>query len=331
MNKIPKIDLHLHFDGSIPPEVLCELANQRNVAIPGESLEGYKAYLKDTKNCKSLVEYLDRFDFPIAILQDEEAIIRCMEALIELLDKQGLVYAEIRFAPQFSTHKGLTQEQALLAILKAIENKKKDCQIHIEVICCLMNFGDVTLNEKANWETIDLVEKYLGKGVVLLDIAGAEGKNMNDFRKFFENAKSRNIPYIIHAGEAGDANNVHLALEMGAKRIGHGVRSIEDVEVVKELAMSKTPIEVCISSNIDCFVFDSFKNHPIKTLQDSGVVITINTDNMMFSNTTLDEEYEILKSTFGYTDEDIIRFNKKSLDVAACSEKVKAKISEYFN
>lgn len=329
MVDIPKIDLHCHFDGSIPPEVLCDLASSRNIEIPGGSLEGYRLYLKETKNCKSLVEYLERFDFPIAILQDEEAIIKCMEALIENLDKQGLVYCEIRFAPQHHTKQGLSQEDVLKALLQAIKNKKDSCKIHIELICCMMNFGDVTLNEKQNWETIDLVEKYLHRGVVLLDIAGAEGKNMLDFEKFFIRAREKNIPFIIHAGEAGDSNNVRLALEFGALRIGHGVRSIENLDVVQELIDTKTPIEVCISSNIDCFVFN-LEQHPIKKLKDAGVMITINTDNMMFSNTTLDHEYELLMNGFGITRQELIDFNLNSLHAAACDDVIKQRLSKLF-
>lgn len=330
MVDIPKIDLHCHFDGSIPPEILCDLAKLRKIEIPGGSLEGYRLYLKETKNCKSLVEYLERFDFPIAILQDKEAIIKCMEALIENLDKQGLIYVEVRYAPQHHTKGGLTQEDSLKAILEAIENKKKDCRVHVEVICCLMNYGDESINEEENYQTINLVEKYLNKGVVLLDIAGAEGTNMSDFEKYFVLAKEKKIPYIIHAGEAGDAHNVHLALQMGAKRIGHGVRSIEDDQVVQELIDSQIPIEVCITSNIDCFVFDSYEHHPVKILKDRGVLITINTDNMMFSNTTLDYEYEILMKYFGMSKEDLIEFNRNSLRFAACSDSVKLELNKYF-
>ncbi|MEG0168646.1 adenosine deaminase [Anaerorhabdus sp.] len=329
--KIPKIDLHCHLDGSIPPEVLCELAQSRNIKIPGGSLDGYKAYLKDTLNCKSLVEYLERFDFPIGILQDEEAIIKATCALIEMLDHQGLVYVELRFAPQQHTKNGLSQEEVLQAVLKAVNMLKDKCQIHVELILCMMNYTDASINMSANMETVNLAKQYLGKGVVLLDIAGAEGNNMMDFEPLFRHAKSIGLPYIIHAGEAGPALNVHQALKLGAKRIGHGVRSIEDLNVVQELVDTQVPIEVCISSNLNCFVFDEAVHHPIKTLQDKGVLITINTDNMMFSNTTLEQEYEILKSTFGYTDEDLIQFNKNSLMVAACDEEVKQKINHYFN
>lgn len=328
---IPKIDLHCHIDGSIPPEILCELALERNIAIPGGSLNGYKDYLKNTLNCKSLVEYLERFDFPIAVLQDEQALIRATSSLIEMLDQQGLVYVELRFAPQQHVKKGLSQEEVLLAVLKAIEIMKNKCSIHVEIILCMMNYGNEKVNHDENLETVYLVKKYLNKGVVLLDIAGAEGSNMMDFKELFEVAKTLDLPYTIHAGEAGSAINVHQAISLGAKRIGHGVRSVEDDSVVQELIDTQIPIEVCISSNLNCFIFDNIMNHPLKTLYEKGVLITINTDNMMFSNTTLDREYELIKSQFNFSDDDMIAFNLNSLNVAACSEDNKAKIkNQYF-
>ncbi len=327
---LPKIDLHCHLDGSCPPDILCELALERNIPIPNGSLLGYTQYLEDTLNCKSLVEYLQRFDFPISILQDKEALVKATRAVIKMLDQQGLIYVELRFAPQQHTHLHLSQEEALQAVLEGVEKERQESKIHVEIICCLMNYGDVAINEEANYETIDLVSKYLNKGVVLLDIAGAEGSNMMDFEKFFILASKKKIPYIIHAGEAGPASNVHQAIMLGASRIGHGVRSIEDNSVVNELIQRQIPIECCISSNLNCFVYNDIQSHPIRKLFDQGVIITINTDNMMFSNTTLDKEYEILQKEFMFTFDDLLKFNYQSLCAAACSEEVKTYLKRLY-
>ena len=296
------IDLHLHLDGSLPVETVIKLAKMQNIKLPTNDIEKLKyEYLMVNKDCKDLTEYLERFDLPLSVMQSKESIKICVEDLLNELKKQSLLYVEIRFAPQLHMRNGLTQREV---IESAIEGLKGVEGIKANLILCCMR-GDK--NEKENRETVYLTKEFLGKGVCALDLAGAEAIFLTkEFADLFVLANLLELPYTIHAGEADGAESVLNAIEYGAKRIGHGVRSIESDAVIEELIENRIPIEVCPKSNFDTKTFkDMFKDYPVKKLYDKGVFVTINTDNMTVSDTTLKNEYKILMENFKFTKNDI--------------------------
>ena len=177
-----------------------------------------------------------------------------------------------------------------------------------------------------NLKTIEVAEKYLNKGVVALDLAGDEKHfKTKDYEELFKIAKEKNIPFTIHAGEADDASSVLDAISFGTKRIGHGIRIIDDDNAIGEVIKNKVTLEVCPTSNFQTKVIDSYKNHPIKRLYEKGVLITVSTDNNTVSNTTLSLEYERLKSCFGFTDKDLLTFNINAINAAFISDLEKEK------
>ena len=175
--------------------------------------------------------------------------------------------------------------------------------IKIGLILCAMR-GDNNHNE--NLETLKVLEQTFGEVVCAFDIAGAEAIfPTENFKELFEKVKSTNIPYTIHAGEAAGPESVWSAIELGAHRIGHGVRAVEDEKLVDYLAKNKIPLEVCITSNIQTKIVEKLKDHPVKYLYDKGVIITLNSDNMTVSNTNIQQERKIAKEIFGFTEEDL--------------------------
>ena len=165
-----------------------------------------------------------------------------------------------------------------------------------------------------NLKTIEVAEKYLNKGVVALDLAGDEKHfKTKDYEELFKIAKEKNIPFTIHAGEADDASSVLDAISFGAKRIGHGIRIIDDNYATSEVIKNNVTLEVCPTSNFQTKVIDSYKNHPIKKLYEKGVLITVSTDNNTVSNVSLSNEYERLKSCFDFTDKDLLTFNLNAI------------------
>ncbi len=293
------IDLHLHLDGSISVKSARELAKIENITLP-QSDAALKAALMVSEDCKDLNEYLTKFDLPCTLLQSEESIALATCNLCSELKEMGYIYAEIRFAPQKHMEKGLTQEAAVEAAIQGLKRADFNAQL---ILCCMRDGKD---NAAENLETVRLTKKYLGQGVCACDLAGAEALYKNEkYAYIFEAAKKENIPFTIHSGEALGAESVSLALDYGAKRIGHGIRAIEDMHVVKRLAEEGVPLEICPTSNINTAVFEKIEDMPIAALMEKGVVVTINADNMSVSGTNVIRELERVKEAFGFRNKDI--------------------------
>lgn len=327
----PKVDLHLHLDGSLLPEVAYELAKERKLSYGDWSFEKLREEMIITGALDSLHEYLKRFDIPIALLQDEEALERASYELMKNLAGQGLVYSEVRFAPQLHCRKGCTQRKAAEAVVRGIKKAEKEYNIHGGVLLCAMTYQTLEENQEANMETIKVAGELLGQGVVGADLAGAEGiVPMIERAPIFEEARKQNIPFTIHAGEVHIPEDVKLAIEFGARRIGHGQSCIDNDEVLKLVIDKKIPLELCLTSNIQTFVRESFEAHPLKRLYDAGVLVTMNTDNMILSNVTLDDEYDIAAKTFGFTEADFIQMNKNSIQAAFMEENLRKELLKLF-
>lgn len=314
----PKIDLHVHLDGSLNLKLAYALAQERELIAPDCSFDEFREKIVVPSTNRSLEEFLAHFDLPIAILQDEEALVLCSRELVKTLAMQGVVYTEIRFAPQLHTTKGLTQHQVVKAVIKGIRIAMcEHPQIRVGLILCMMTIGEPSVNHEANLETVRTARDFKGKGVVAVDLAGAEGITpMEGYRDCFELAREYGIPYTIHAGESGPASSVKTALELGACRIGHGGHCTEDSQVMQEIIDRKIPLELCLTSNVQCRNQPSYSDHAMKLLYDKGAVTTINTDNMTMSETNLDLEYDKAVRYLGFSREDLIHMNLNSARAA---------------
>ncbi|MEA5017965.1 MAG: adenosine deaminase [Erysipelotrichaceae bacterium] len=317
----PKVDLHFHLDGSMLPELAWELAQERNLPLPADNLEAFREFIVLTSDCKSVYDYLERFAMPTMILQDHDALKRTAYEIIKHVDKQGLAYAEIRFAPQLHTQKSLSQKDSVIAVLEGVNAALKEVKnIKIGIILCCMIAPD-NANRDANFETVALAKEFYGKGVVGLDLAGPEGfVPMKEYEELFVEYRKEGYPLTIHAGDCDGAHSVDEALNFKPTRIGHGHHCYDDMKVVQRVIDEKITLEVCITSNIQCKTQPSYKEHPIKKLYDMGVRVTLNTDNMILSNVTLDSEYEIAMRELGFTYNDLIKMNIYSIEASFMPE-----------
>lgn len=299
-----KIELHLHLDGSCDVELASKLI--------GRDVENELV----ASNAKDLSEYLERFDLPIKLLQELNNIEEFSYLLGKELEKDNVIYAEVRFCPLFHVEKHSIDE-VVEAIIRGF---KKVSTVKVNLIFCMMRHFSVEENRKV----IALTKKFLGKGVVAIDLAGDEaGFKTANFRDLFEEVKHNGIPFTIHAGEADSYGSVLSAIEFGTKRIGHGVRSIEDKKTIDKLVENAVTLEVCPTSNIDTKMVNKMSEHPIKKLVEAGVLVTINTDNRTVSNTNLENEYVLLRSEFGFTEEDFLKFNLNAINCAFIGEEEK--------
>lgn len=298
------MELHLHLDGSLRPETVWELAQQQGIELPAKTLDEVRFQMRVPEDCKTLEEYLERFDMPLMVLQEKDALERVAFELVEDLAKLGLDYAEIRFAPQLSLQKGLTQDEVTEAAIRGVKRGMEQYpSIRAGLILCCMR-GDT--NEALNLDTVETARKYLGDVVCAVDIAGAEGLYATElFRPVFDKVNEYHLPMTIHAGEAAGPDSMRTALSYGTKRIGHGVAAIQDPELIRELIEQNVTLEVCVTSNYHIKMVDRIEDHPIRKLFDAGVRVTVNSDNMTASNTNIHQEIALLKNTFGFTDAEI--------------------------
>ena len=328
MKKYALTDLHLHLDGSLSVDLVKKLAALQDMDISKDDAE-LRNMLQVSEGCRDLNEYLEKFDFPCSLMQTEIGITTAVAGLEAELAAQGLLYAEIRFAPQLHTLQGLTQAQVVTAAVKGIGQSS----LRSNLILCCMRGKD---NHAANLETIRTAKDFLGQGVCAVDLAGAEALfPTKDFADLFALAKEWGIPYTIHAGEADGPDSVYKALEFGAKRIGHGVRSLEDGALVQKLAAEGITLELCPTSNLNTSIFDSYEAYPLRRLMEAGVRVTVNTDNMTVSNTTVAAELQHMAEALQLNKEELLQLNCNAAEAAfadADTKKwLKAEIEKRFS
>ena len=293
-----RIDLHNHLDGSLPVETVLELAKMSGVALPADTVDGIRAYLTVEPDCTSLNEYLEKFAIPVSVLQTEECLEKAVYDTMKDLDARGVCYAELRFAPGQHLQRGLTQEQVTAAAVRGLNKALAELPIRGQLILCCMRGAD----EAVNRETIDVTREFLGRGVCCADLAGAEALFFTgDYKDLFAYAAARGVPYVIHAGEADGPDSMWAAIEMGAKRIGHGIAAMQDEKLMAYLKEHQIPLEVCVTSNVQTKGAASYEVHPILRMLDYGINVTMNTDNMTVSGTDLDNEANLIASRLGMT------------------------------
>ena len=308
LKNIPKVELHLHLDGSVRLDTASKLT--------GKSIEEVRSLMIAKEKCHDLNEYLTKFNLANEIMQSQENLIRIAKELVEDLKNDNVIYAEVRFAPLLHTKKGLTGEKVIEAVLLGL----KDEDLKVNLILCMMR----QFSFEDNLKTIELASKYLDKGVVAIDLAGAEALYPTaSFEKLFQIAKDKNIPFTIHAGEADGKDSILSAINFKTKRIGHGVRCIEDNETLNIIKKNNITLEVCPTSNIQTGIFENYYDHPIKKLYDMNVLVTINVDNMTVSNIDLTQEYEKLVKIFNLNIEDLKKINLNAIDAAFLTDKEK--------
>lgn len=321
------IDLHCHLDGSITVDIAKELAAIQNIELPAKSDEALLKKLSIPENCESLNDFLTCFGLPLRLLQTKEGITQAFYLVQEMFRKQGLIYLELRFAPQLHCVNGLSQEEVILAALEGL----KKSSLHTNLILCLMRSDH---NQEENLETIELAKKYLVKdeGVVAIDLAGAEALfKTKDFESPFALARKYNIPFTIHAGEADGPESVKAALDFGALRIGHGVRIAEDNELVDYVAAQNIPLEMCPNSNRQTKAVDNMSNYPLRNFLEKGIKVTINTDDPAICRTNIKNEFDYIKKMYGITEAEKKVLLLNAVDSAFCSDEYKEKMKKIIN
>lgn len=311
---IPRIDLHCHLDGSFSAEFIKQATgNQR-------SLEQLYRELEAPANCSSLTEYLTCFDLPISAIQTKENITLGVLDVLSQAANDNVKYIELRFAPNCSTSQELSLSNIYEAAIEGTKLGFEKYGIYSNIILCAMRHHDINTNIKLLHSMYD----YVGHGICALDLAGDESMFPNEnFYELFKKARDMKIPFTIHSGECGSVNNVRLAMEYGASRIGHGIALIKDLNLMKEIKKRRIGLELCPISNFQTGAWSDVDSYPLRTFLDNDLLATINTDNRTVSNTSMSKEFALSTKQLSIREEDLYTLYKNSVEISFANDNIK--------
>ncbi|MFL3044950.1 MAG: adenosine deaminase [Candidatus Neomarinimicrobiota bacterium] len=298
LQRLPKVELHCHLDGSLRIPTILDLAKQDKVILPTSNSDKLSKLLVIGKTRGSLEEYIKRFNITLSVMQTPAALRRTTYELIEDVAKENVRYIEIRYSPILHTKKGMSLGESVEAVRKGLERGRKDFGVESGIIVC----GIRNISAAASLKLADLTVRYKNKGVVGFDLAGAEENfPAKDHQEAFYMILNNNINATIHAGEAFGPSSIHQAIHhCGAHRIGHGTRLKEDKDLMNYVNDHRITLEVCLTSNWQTRSIRSLKYHPLKYYYDQGIRVTLNTDNRLMSGTTLTKEFFLAHKLFGF-------------------------------
>ncbi|KAD3515175.1 adenosine deaminase [Arthrobacter yangruifuii] len=355
VRSLPKVSLHDHLDGGLRPATIIELAAAVGHTLPSTDPAALGEWFRDSADSGSLPRYLETFDHTLAVMQTRDGLVRVAREFVEDLAADGVVYAEVRWAPEQHLQAGLSLDEAVEAVQAGIEEGVVNAEaagrfIQVGQLLTAMRHADRSM------EIAELAVRHRDSGAVGFDIAGPEdGFLPARFKDAFTYLAEHQFPVTVHAGEAAGIESIVDALVNGrALRLGHGVRIAEDIDVEFEepaaddeaevgiVSMGRVanwvrdrgiPLEVCPSSNLQTGAVASFgediETHPIDLLYQTGFAVTVNTDNRLMSSVTLTGEFELLMETFDYDLDDVLELTMNAVNAAFLPLDERAALSAY--
>ncbi|MGW0633523.1 adenosine deaminase [Streptomyces sp. NPDC002758] len=312
LRRLPKAVLHDHLDGGLRPATVVDLAAAVGHTLPTTDPDELAAWYFDAAGSGDLVRYIATFEHTLAVMQSREGLLRTAEEYVLDLAADGVVYAEVRYAPELMLTGGLTLSEVVESVQEGLAAGMQKAAaagtpVRVGTLLCGMRMFDRTR------EIAGLAVTYRDAGVVGFDIAGAEdGFPAADHLAAFEHLRGESVPFTIHAGEAHGLPSIHQALQLcGAQRIGHGVRLTEDIVDGKLGRLAgwvrdrRIALEMCPTSNLQTGCATSIAEHPITALKDLGFRVTLNTDNRLVSGTTMTREMSLLVEQAGWSLDDL--------------------------
>src|SRR5580704_2286270 len=330
---VPKVLLHDHLDGGLCPRTVLELALQTGYqGLPADNEEELTQRLTEGAHRGHLEIYLDAFRHTVAVMQTPEALRRVAAECAEDLAADGVIYAEVRFAPELHTERGLSLDEVVQAVLDGFRDGSTKRPIRVYALLTAMRTAARSL------EIAELAVRFRDQGVVGFDIAGAEaGWPPSRHLDAFQYIKRENFHITIHAGEAFGLPSIWEAVQWcGTERLGHGVRIADDIQISAQgnvrlgrlaayIRDRRIPLEMCPTSNVQTGAAASIEQHPIRVLRQLSFRVTVNTDNRLMSGVTLSSEFHRLVQTFGYgwTDIEWLTINAMKSAFAHFDERIR--------
>ncbi len=305
---LPKVELHLHLDCSLSYNVVKKLK-------PSIAESDYMDLFVAPEKCHDLADFLKCTVGGIELMQNRRGIQFAVDDLFSQLKEDNVIYSEIRFAPLQHLERGLEPEEVVETAAERIEYNSRLYNIPAGLILCTLRH----YSAKESLETVKLVERYISSTCVAgFDIAADEaGFSVDEHIAAFRYANEKLLPCTAHAGEAKGPDSVRETIKhFGVGRLGHGVRSIEDPELIEYLVENGIHLEICPTCNIQTDIYHTYSEHPVDFLYNKGISLGINTDARSLVNITLNNEYQKLNQYFGWETEHFFRCNNYALDAA---------------
>ncbi|MGZ4470235.1 MAG: adenosine deaminase [Nocardioidaceae bacterium] len=328
IRRAPKVLLHDHLDGGLRPQTIIDLAGPAGHALPAGDADALRTWFEDAADSGSLERYLETFEHTVAVMQTAENIRRVARECVEDLAEDGVVYAEVRYAPEQHLRDGLELTEVVEAVQAGFAEGEQQAAANGTPIVVRQLLTAMRHAARSN-EIAELTVRFRDRGVVGFDIAGAEaGYPPTRHLDAFEYLQRENAHFTIHAGEAFGLPSIWQAIQWcGADRLGHGVRIIDDIKVADDgtaelgrlasyVRDKRIPLEMCPSSNIQTGAAPSIAQHPIGLLTQLRFRVTVNTDNRLMSGTSMSQEMAALTDAFGYGMDDLRWFTINAMKSA---------------
>lgn len=315
---IPKAELHLHIEGTFEPELMFKIAQRNKVKIPYNSIEKLKA----AYNFNNLQEFLNVYYAGCKVLLKKQDFYDMTMAYLKKAHQQNILHTEIMFDPQTHTDRGVPFNTVITGIHRAREDAKKDFGISTKLIMSFLRH----LDEESAFKTLEEAQPFYNQ----IDAVGLDSSEIGHppsiFERVFKKARAEGYLLVAHAGEEGPAEYVWEALNLiKVDRIDHGNHSLEDNRLVQRLAKRKMPLTLCPLSNLKLKVVKDLTDHPLKTMMQRGLFVTVNSDDPAYFGGYVNENYLAIQQALELTEEDIIQLAKNSFEASFLNEADKKK------
>jgi adenosine deaminase len=316
---IPKAELHLHIEGTFEPELMFEIARRNNVSIPYKSVE----VLKNAYNFNNLQEFLDIYYAGASVLLHEQDFYDLTWAYLTKVHEQNLVHTEIFFDPQTHTDRGVSFDTVIQGIHNALADGQEKLGISSKIIMCFLRH----LDEAAAFETLKQALPYK-EWIAGVGLDSSEmGHPPSKFENVFSKALDEGFFTVAHAGEEGPAEYVWEAINLlKVSRIDHGNRSLDDDQLIQHIAETKIPLTVCPLSNLALKVVEDLKDHPLLQLLDSGLLVTINSDDPAYFGGYMNANYLQIATALSLSKKQITELAKNSFKASFLPDMEKEKL-----
>uniref|UniRef100_A0A8C8RLI3 Adenosine deaminase n=1 Tax=Pelusios castaneus TaxID=367368 RepID=A0A8C8RLI3_9SAUR len=334
----PKVELHVHLDGAIKPETILYFGKKRGIPLPADNAEDLLKYISYTKPC-TLTQFLEKFSYYMPVIAgDREAIRRIAYELVEMKANEGIIYVEVRYSPHllancnvdpipWGQERGdVTPDEVVNLVNQGLQDGERDFNIKARsILCCMRHMPSWSL------EVVELCKKYQNNTVVAIDLAGDELLTAETFpghRMAYEEAARCGIHRTVHAGEVGPPSVIKEAVDiLKAERIGHGYRVLKDPALYAELLQRNMHFETCPWSSMLTGACDpDFTKHPVIRFMNDKVNYSLNTDDPLIFNSTIETDYRIAKKFMGFTEEEFKRVNINAAQSSFLPEREKEEL-----
>ncbi|MBY5944313.1 adenosine deaminase [Photobacterium rosenbergii] len=321
---LPKVELHLHIEGTLEPELMFELAQRNKVAIPFSSPQA----VRDAYQFHNLQSFLDIYYQGANVLITEQDFFDLTWAYLLRCREDNVVHTEIFFDPQTHTERGIAFETVINGITRALEQAQTELDISSQLIMCFLRH----LDEASAFETLAQAMPYKDK-IIAVGLDSSElGHPPEKFARVFQAAREAGFLTVAHAGEEGPAQNILDAIYLlGISRIDHGVRCVENPDLVKQLAESRMPLTVCPLSNIKLKVFDNMEQHNIVDLLETGLCVTINSDDPAYFGGYMTDNFVAVVEAHPISLKQIAQFSLNAIEASFIESSQKVTLSREVN